>query len=175
MREKPFKLLKSLKKRAGISSQESGKIFKYLTIIWLFNSIPLIRGSIETYLESNCYMTNVQLKSIGYIICMISNLLIEKGGDMEEKLNIESVKKIIQSINHEVSNPLNTISLNAQLLKRSNNEEILKRAAIIDSSVDRLKNIMYKLIESIEYRPNPLRDAKIIDLNKFRQKKLYRL
>lgn len=94
---------------------------------------------------------------------------------MEEKLNIESVKKLIQSINHEVSNPLNTISLNAQLLKRSNNEEILKRAAIIDSSVDRLKNIMYKLIESIEYHPNPLRDAKIIDLNKFRQRKLYRL
>ena len=92
-----------------------------------------------------------------------------------EKLNVENMKRMIHSINHDVSNPLNTISLNAQLLKRSTDEEILKRAAIIDSSVDRLKQIMYKLVQSIDATHGAIRNSKIIDLNKFRERKLYRL
>jgi|GEM_PF-1919282 nitrogen-specific signal transduction histidine kinase len=91
---------------------------------------------------------------------------------MKAKNNIDNLKQQIHLLSHEISNPLNTISLNAQLLKRASDDDTLKRAAVIDNCVDRMKNMMYKMLEIIDYSPNPIKNAKIIDLNKFREKKM---
>ncbi|HUU50163.1 MAG TPA: histidine kinase dimerization/phospho-acceptor domain-containing protein [Nitrospinota bacterium] len=94
---------------------------------------------------------------------------------MLEKTNIDNIKRLILCISHEINNPLNTISLNAQLLKRTTNEDILKRAAIIDSSVDRLKNIISQMLQSVNNHPRHIKNAKIIDLKKFKERKMFHL
>jgi len=91
---------------------------------------------------------------------------------MKQKNKDDNLKQQLHLFSHEISNPLNTISLNAQLLKRAADQDTLKRAAVIDSCVDRMKSIMFRLIQAIDNKPKTPVNSKVIDLNEFREKRM---
>lgn len=91
---------------------------------------------------------------------------------MKQKSKDDKLKQQLHLFSHEISNPLNTISLNAQLLKRAEDQDTLKRAAVIDSCVDRMKTIMFKLIQAVDNKPKTPVNSKVIDLNEFREKRM---
>ncbi len=90
-----------------------------------------------------------------------------------EARKLETLAQIAVSVNHEINNPLCSISANAEMLRASignGNEIALHKVDIILKEVDRIKQVISKLssatrVISMEY----ISGIKMLDLNKSAQ------
>ncbi|MGA1839861.1 MAG: response regulator [bacterium] len=87
-----------------------------------------------------------------------------------EARKLETLAQIAVSVNHEINNPLCSISANAEMLKthiNSSDDSVLRKIDIILKEVDRIKQVISKLsnatrVISMEY----ISGVKMLDLNK---------
>ena len=87
-----------------------------------------------------------------------------------EARKLETLAQIAVSVNHEINNPLCSISANAEMLRThidSADDGVLRKIDIILKEVDRIKQVISKLsnatrVISIEY----ISGVKMLDLNK---------
>jgi len=111
----------------------------------------------------------------------VSLELLAKGGELAQTLGgqvwgllcghqIETLAQIAVSVNHEINNPLCSISANAEMLRTtidSNDDMVLRKIDIILKEVDRIKQVIRKLsnatrVISMEY----ISGVKMLDLDK---------
>jgi signal transduction histidine kinase len=87
-----------------------------------------------------------------------------------EKQSVETIAKFAVSVNHEINNPLCSISLNIEILKKmfydENNEILCKIFATIEKNIEKITDITAKIqnlkrISTKEYLPG----IDMIDLN----------
>ena len=87
-----------------------------------------------------------------------------------EARKLETLAQIAVSVNHEINNPLCSISANAEMLKThmdNSDDGVLRKIDIILKEVDRIKQVISKLsnatrVISMEY----ISGVKMLDLNK---------
>lgn len=90
-----------------------------------------------------------------------------------EARKLETLAQIAVSVNHEINNPLCSISANAEMLKtiiNNTDDTVLHKIDIILKEVDRIKQVISKLsnatrVISMEY----ISGVKMLDLNKSMQ------
>jgi DNA-binding response OmpR family regulator len=87
-----------------------------------------------------------------------------------EARKLETLAQIVVSVNHEINNPLCSISANAEMLRttiKSDDDMVLHKLDIILKEVDRIKQVISKLsnatrVISMEY----ISGVKMLDLDK---------
>ncbi|MGA1864660.1 MAG: response regulator [bacterium] len=87
-----------------------------------------------------------------------------------EARKLETLAQIAVSVNHEINNPLCSISANAEMLKThidNSDDSVLRKIDIILKEVDRIKQVISKLsnatrVISMEY----ISGVRMLDLNK---------
>jgi len=139
----------------SLNHNDNNKLFKNEPIIYFIAEYAAIA-------MDNILLFNDLIKTIENLKNTENELL--------EKKQIETIAKFAVSINHEINNPLCSISLNVELLKKmfydENNEMLCKIFNTLEKNIDKITEITTKIhslkrVTTKEYLPG----IDMIDLN----------